>query len=211
MSDAPPIWNRPQRGSRGPQATHSRAEIVQAAIGLADADGLDAVSMRAVAAALGTGAGTLYRHLSSRDDLLDLMADRVVGELRPHPGAGADWTEALLGLARLQLGLYRRHPWLIEVLPRTSGFGPEALGWFDHCLGVLAPVPADNAAKFETLALMTGVVTLFARSERSAPPPAFTALDVTAYPNLVVAIGDPGTPRPDLFERTLRGLFSALL
>ncbi|HWS36095.1 MAG TPA: hypothetical protein VN408_25590 [Actinoplanes sp.] len=58
---------------------------------------------------------------------------------------------------------------------------------------------------------MTGVVTLFARSERSAPPPDFTGLDVSAYRNLVVAFDNPGTPRPDLFERTLRGLFNALL
>lgn len=52
---------------------------------LADAEGIAAVSMRAIATALGTSAGSLYRYLSSRNDLLDLMTDRVVGEPRPHP------------------------------------------------------------------------------------------------------------------------------
>jgi AcrR family transcriptional regulator len=184
---------------------------VAAAVVLADADGLPAVSMRAVAGALGTGAGSLYRYLSSRDDLLDLMTDRVLGELRPHPEPGPDPLDTLLELAGRQLDLYRRHPWLVELLSRPSGIGPEALAWFDHCLRVLEPVRCASAAKFEALAMMTGVVTLFVRQERAAPPPAFTGLDLTAYPHLVAAFADPGAPRPDLFERTLRGLLGALL
>ncbi|MEU8661570.1 TetR/AcrR family transcriptional regulator [Actinoplanes philippinensis] len=211
MSDAPPIWTRPERGSRGPQPGHSRDEIVAAAVALADADGLAAVSMRAVAGALGTGAGSLYRYLSSRDDLLDLMTDRVIGELRPYPEPGPDPMDTLLELAGRQLGLYRRHPWLIDLLTRPSGIGPEGLAWFDHCLRVLGPVRCSSAAKFEALAMMTGVVTLFVRQERAAPPPAFTGLDLTAYPHLIAAFGDPGVPRADLFERALRGLLGALL
>ena len=76
------IWNRPDRGSRGPQPEHSRAQIAGAAVLLADAGGLSAVSMRAVAGALKTTAGSLYRYLSSRDELLELMADAVLAELR---------------------------------------------------------------------------------------------------------------------------------
>jgi AcrR family transcriptional regulator len=211
VTDAPSIWLRPERGSRGPQPTHSRAEIVAAAVTLAGSEGLSAVSMRAVAAALGTGAGTLYRYLSSRDDLLDLMTDRVIGELRPYPEPGPDPILSLLELAGRQLDLYRRHPWLIELLPRATGIGPEGLAFFDHCLRVLTPVRCASAAKFEALAMTTGVVTLFARSERSAPPPAFTGLDLTPYPHLVASFMRPGAPREDLFERTLRGLLNALL
>ena len=211
MSDATPIWSRPERGRRGPQSTHSREEIAAAAVVIADAEGLAAVSMRAVAAALGTGAGTLYRYLSSRDDLLDLMTDAVVAELRPYPEPGPDWLGSLLEVARAQLGLHRRHPWLVELLPRASGTGPEGLSWFDHCLRVLEPVPCGSGAKFEALAMMTGVVTLFAGQERAVPPPAFTGTELTAYPHLLAAIGRPQAPRPDLFERTLRGLLPVLL
>jgi AcrR family transcriptional regulator len=119
---------------------------VAAAIAMADADGIGAVSMRAVAAALGTGAGSLYRYLSSRDDLLDLMADRAAGELRPYPESGPDWLGSMLLVARCQLDLYRKHPWLVEILPRPAAPGPQSLAWFDHCLGVLGPAPAPPAA-----------------------------------------------------------------
>src|SRR5262245_3700909 len=97
--------------------------------------------MRAVAAALGTSGGSLYRYLSSREDLLDLMTDRVMAELRPYPRAGGDWLDAMLLLAHGQLTLYRRHPWLLDVVHRPTGVGPQGLAWFDNCLRILEPVP----------------------------------------------------------------------
>ncbi|WP_233358783.1 TetR/AcrR family transcriptional regulator [Thermomonospora amylolytica] len=221
MSDAPTdsgsgrrsIWNRPERRGRGPAPAHSRDAIVTAAIALADAEGLAAVSMRAVAAALGTGAGSLYRYLSSRDDLLDLMTDRVVGELRPYPEAGGDWLDTMLLMARRQLALYRRHPWLLDVIHRPSGIGPESLAWFDGCLRVLEPVRCPVTAKFEAIAMMTGVVGLFARSETTAGTFAFPDVDLTAYPHLAAAFSGPPEPAPrrDLFERTLRSVLTGLL
>ncbi|HKS98230.1 MAG TPA: TetR/AcrR family transcriptional regulator [Rugosimonospora sp.] len=215
MSDASPqpIWARPERGSRGPAPAHSRDDLVAAAVALADAEGLGAVSMRAVAAALGTGAGSLYRYLSSRDDLLDLMTDRVVGELRPYPDTAGDWMDAMLVLGRRQLELYRRHRWLLDVMHRVSGMGPHALAWFDNCLGVLRPVRCDNTAKFEAIAMMTGVVTLFARSEATTQTVSFAGVDFTAYPHLAAALARPSVParHGDLFERTLRSLLTGLL
>ncbi|WP_432905172.1 TetR/AcrR family transcriptional regulator [Micromonospora matsumotoense] len=208
----PPIWSRPARGLRGPAPTHSRDEIVAAAIAMADADGLGAVSMRAVAAALHTGAGSLYRYLSSRDDLLDLMVDRAAGELRPYPEADGDWLDAMLRLARRQLDLYRRHPWLVAILPRPTAPGPQSLAWFDHCLAVLRPVPAATTTKFEAIAMMTGVTSLFARQETAAPPVGFAGIDLAAYPNLVAAITDPAPSAPrDLFETTVRSVLRGLL
>jgi AcrR family transcriptional regulator len=198
---------------RGPAPAHSRDEIVTAAIAMADSGGIGAVSMRAVATALGTGAGSLYRYLSSRDDLLDLMADRAAGELRPYPDAGGDWLDAMVRIARRQLDLYREHPWLAEILPRPSGFGPRSLAWFDHCLGILRPVPAATTAKFEAIAMMTGVVSLFARTASAGPPPAFDAIDLAAFPNLAAALTapPPATARRDLFEATVRSVLRGLL
>ena len=75
------IWMRPepagtgQAGRAGRPALRSRAGITAAAIGVADREGLDAVSMRRVAAELGTGAASLYRYVETRDELLDLMCD----------------------------------------------------------------------------------------------------------------------------------------
>ncbi|WP_235017883.1 TetR/AcrR family transcriptional regulator [Thermomonospora echinospora] len=212
-SDRRPIWARPERGTRGPVPAHSRNAIVTAAVALADAEGLAAVSMRAIAAALGTSAGSLYRYLSSRDDLLDLMTDQVVGELQPYPEADGDWLDGMLLLARRQLALYQRHPWLLEVMHRTSGIGPQSLAWFDNCLRVLEPVPCAVTAKFEAIAMMTGLVSLFARSQTASPPFTFDGVDLAVYPHLAAAFTQPPAPTPqgDLFERTLRSLLAGLL
>ncbi|WP_234584206.1 TetR/AcrR family transcriptional regulator [Micromonospora sp. MH99] len=224
MSDAPTnsdpggadrqsIWARPVRGSRGPTPTHNRGAIVTAAIALADAEGIAAVSMRAVATALGASAGALYRHLSSRDDLLDLMTDRVVGELRPYPEPNADWLDGMLLLAGRQRALFRHHPWLLDTINRMSAPGPESLAWFDACLGVLEPVDSAVTAKFEAIGMMTGVVSLFARSEASSRSVSFAEVDVAAYPHLAAAFSRPARlpAERDLFDTTLRILLTGLL
>lgn len=207
------LWSRPERGARGPAPTHGREAMVAAAVDLADKGGLGAVSMRAVAGALGMAAGSLYRHLSSRDDLVALMVDRCVGELRPYPEGAGDWRDAMVLLARRQLELYRRHPWLTDAVAHAGAPGPNTLAWFDACLGVLRPVPAPVTAKFEAIAMVTGVVTLFARAEASSGPLRFDHVDLAAYPHLAAAFAEPpsAAPRQDLFERTLRGLLTGLL
>lgn len=224
MSDAPAhpgasgddrqsIWARPERGGRGPTPAHSRDAIATAAIALADVEGIGAVSMRAVATALGTSAGALYRYLSSRDDLLDLMTDRVIGELRPYPEADGDWLDTMLLLAHRQLALYRLHPWLLDVVHRASAVGPETLAWFDTCVRVLEPVRCAVTAKFEAIGMMTGVVTLFARTEANSRSFTFAGIDLAPYPHLASALSRPPGPasRDDLFERTLRILLTGLL
>src|SRR5947208_2069165 len=75
------VWERPERGARGPAPDRSRAQITTAAIELADAHGLAAVSMRRVAARLATGPASLYRYVSGRAEILDLMVDAVTGEV----------------------------------------------------------------------------------------------------------------------------------
>jgi AcrR family transcriptional regulator len=69
------MWLRPERSAVGRPAQWSRVEIIPVALRVADAEGLDAVSMRRVAAELGTGAASLYRYVETREDLLDLMTD----------------------------------------------------------------------------------------------------------------------------------------
>src|ERR1700735_1998100 len=86
MSQPPPsIWLRPERSARGPVPEHSRAEIARAAVTLADEGGLTAVTMRSVAAAIGTGPASLYRYVTTRDEILELMADEAAGEYHFGP------------------------------------------------------------------------------------------------------------------------------
>lgn len=149
----------------------------------------------------------------SRDDLLDLITDAVVAELRPYPTADGNWLGSMLLLGRRQLALHRSHPWLLDLAPRSTGLGPESLAWFDACLGILEPLSSPATAKFEAIALMTGVVTLMARSQGTSAASPFDNRDLTAYPHLVAALGQPTgrSAEPDLFERTLRVLLVGLL
>ncbi|QSE82924.1 TetR/AcrR family transcriptional regulator [Rhodococcus koreensis] len=198
---------------RGPVPAHSRDDIATAAITLTDHEGLAGLSMRAVAAALGTGAASLYRYVASRDELLALMTDHVMRELRPYPAGHDQWLDAMLEMSRRQLHLYRRHSWLVDVTQQSPAFGPEALAWLDHCLQVLEPVTASSRAKFEAIAMATGVTTLFARSELASQP-ALPPIDSHTYPHVARAISADATPAPtdrDLFEDALRSLLVGLL
>jgi AcrR family transcriptional regulator len=91
---------RPSRGASR-TANPDRAEITAAAIGIADRDGLDAVSMRRVAAELGTGAASLYRYVDTQEELLDLMSNATGAEYS-LPGPDSDWLAGLLTIAEPQ-------------------------------------------------------------------------------------------------------------
>ncbi|MGP4017685.1 TetR/AcrR family transcriptional regulator C-terminal domain-containing protein [Saccharopolyspora sp. 5N708] len=102
----------------------SQDRIAAAAIAIADERGLAGLSMRGVAGALGSPTMSLYRHVRSKDELLDLMADAAIGEIDlPVPPPGS-WRAALELAARLQWRVYRRHPWLPFALSLTH---PQAL------------------------------------------------------------------------------------
>src|SRR5580658_8151240 len=109
------IWMRPERSARGPTPEHSRAEIASAGVALADAAGLDAVTMRSVAAAVGTGPASLYRYVVNRGELLELMADQARGELDYTAAADGSPAARLLAIAREGRALYLHHPWLLGI------------------------------------------------------------------------------------------------
>jgi AcrR family transcriptional regulator len=128
------IWARPERAVKGPAPSRSRAQIAAAAAALADAEGIEAVSMRRVAAVLGIGAASIYRYLESKDELYDLMIDHVVGEDGPPPPLTGDSRVDLIDLARLVRGSIHRHPWMAGLAAGRPTFGPNALAWNEHTL-----------------------------------------------------------------------------
>ncbi|MEU3072072.1 TetR/AcrR family transcriptional regulator [Streptomyces laurentii] len=94
--------------------------IVRAGIAVADAEGLDALSMRRVAAGLGTGTMSLYRHVTSKDDLVTLMVETAMTEV-PLPGSPArDWRHGLERAAARDWELYHRHPWILPRVMMTT-------------------------------------------------------------------------------------------
>ncbi|MCP2321495.1 AcrR family transcriptional regulator [Hamadaea flava] len=123
-----PIWLRPERGARGPRPTHRRTDIAATAVRLADAEGLDGVSLRRVAAELGTGPATLYRYITNKDELFDLMVDAVLGEAQP-PEPSGDWRADVSAVAVAQRELALRHPWLAGLPATRPSLGPNGLAW----------------------------------------------------------------------------------
>lgn len=128
------IWERPARARRGPAPSLRREDIAAAAIRLADVAGLDAVSMRTLAVELGVGAASLYRYVSSKDELVDLMADAVMGS-DMHVEAGGDWQAFLRSYAHGLRRMISLHPWMVvEGAGRTS-LGPNTAATFERVLG----------------------------------------------------------------------------
>lgn len=121
------LWGTGGPPSRGPKRGLALDRIVTAAVGLADAEGLGAVSMRRLSTELGVGTMSLYRYVPGKAELLDLMLDRVQGLPPGTPGAPEDWRDGVEALARGRLALYRRHPWLLKVNQSRSVLGPGAL------------------------------------------------------------------------------------
>ncbi|WP_329386318.1 TetR/AcrR family transcriptional regulator [Streptomyces sp. NBC_01351] len=110
--------------------------IVEAAIALADAEGLGAVSMQRVAGELGYTAMALYRHVPGKDQLVALMADRAQGA---PPGESAqEWRAEILNWADAAWEFYLAHPWMLRVATTGAPTGPNELAWFEALLRPLA-------------------------------------------------------------------------
>lgn len=131
------VWERPEPPTRPAPVPLSREQIVRAAIELADREGLDAVSLRKVAAMLDAGPMRLYRYLSTKEELLDLMVDAVYGEIPTPDPAGEDWRGALRSCARGMRQAALRHEWFADLLGRRPQFGPEALANLEASLAAL--------------------------------------------------------------------------
>lgn len=125
------------------EAKLSREAIVDTAITLADAEGLDALSMRRIAERMGVGAMSLYRHVPGKDELVAAMTDEVARRY-PYPraeGRGWTWRDRVRIAAEIDWQLYQQHPWVLLTFatPRYS-FGPQSLaclGWLVEGFGEL--------------------------------------------------------------------------
>jgi AcrR family transcriptional regulator len=134
----PPPWQRtPERPARRRRDPISRDAIVSAAIDLLDREGLTALSMRKLADELGAGAASLYWHVGSKDGLLDLVMDQVIGEGKvPDPDPDR-WPEQLKQVARDQRAASLRHPWIVRVSIGRIPMGPNALRYSERILAIL--------------------------------------------------------------------------
>ena len=207
-----PIWSLPERGERGPRPRYSRAEIAAVAIRIADAEGITAVTMRRVAAELGTGTMSLYNYVPAKEHLLQLMADQTFAEYAypasPPPGRRA----AIADLARQGRDIARCHPWLPAIMHRPPPMGPSTLRYIDYFLGLLAGTGSDTVANMETIAIINGFALMYGgmqaaldderartgiteQEQQAAPVKVLTdAVASGSYPNLAAALAAPAPP-----------------
>lgn len=157
------IWFRRPRGRRGPEPTLSRDQITRAAIELADAEGLQGVSMRKIAAKLDSGVTSLYWHVSSKDDLHELMVDEVIGEIRlPEPSG--DWKDDLRAIARATYATCGVHRWMI-LLGIQPGLGPKTRRFGERALRAFDPLGLEPAMRINLLAAVNNYIFGFIHRE----------------------------------------------
>ncbi|GHG02852.1 TetR family transcriptional regulator [Deinococcus piscis] len=133
--------------------------IVEKATELADAEGLAALSMRRVAEVLGVGTMTLYSYVPGKDDLTDLMADRLMGTLYSDPDEPkrcGHWRDALLLIAERNWQLHLKHPWLAELVRPRPRLGPNLVQKYDT---ELRPLDGIGLSDIEMDALLTNIMT----------------------------------------------------
>jgi AcrR family transcriptional regulator len=130
------IWDRPERATRGPAPSLTREEIAAAAVGLADAQGIEAVSMRSLAVELGVGATSLYRYVDRKDELIELMVDAVMGSDLEFEVSG-NWRDDLRSFAHGLRAMTLRHPWMVVPSAGLRNFGPNTAELYEQVLGTI--------------------------------------------------------------------------
>ncbi|WNI23296.1 TetR/AcrR family transcriptional regulator C-terminal domain-containing protein [Streptomyces sp. ITFR-16] len=219
------LWLHPDRPRRGRRPAFSREAITAAAVALADAEGIEAVTMRRVAAEVGAGVMSLYSYAPDKETLLDLMIDHVSGELPTTGPLTGDWRTDLKAIGRLQRAHMLRHPWLPAAVQDRRTLGPHVLAFLEHALAALRPSGLDGAARLEIFAQLTAFVaghTAYeigraraAQAPEQAAAEALYLAEVAAdghHPELAEALasaGRPGTPDAT-FERFLSRLVDGL-
>jgi AcrR family transcriptional regulator len=130
---------------------------VAAAIKVADAEGSEAISMRRIARELGAGAMSLYWHVASKEELLDLMLDAVEAG-QEVPAATGDWRTDLRAMALTQRSVLHRHQWLMDFIGGRPPLGPNTLRNLERALAAAGTMGLDTATTFYVLAAVSTYV-----------------------------------------------------
>jgi AcrR family transcriptional regulator len=153
----PPIWTLPEPPARNWGL--GRAEIVQAAVRLADAEETDAPPLRAIAKELGASTPmSLYRYVHSKDGLLDLMLDAANAEVATPQQPGDDWRAELTALAGEQWAMAKRHPWFGRLVHQRPPVGPNATRIQEFVLATFGRLGLDLPAAFRYARLLDSYV-----------------------------------------------------
>lgn len=152
------LWGTRPQPKRGPKPTLSLDQIAQAAIEIADAEGIAAVSMERVAGQLSFTKMSLYRYVPGKNELIALMIDRAMGAPPSSMTTRSGWRERLDVWARALLEAFLAHPWTLPATVGARPIGPNELLWAEHAVAALEGTSLSPAQQLDTVAVLAGHV-----------------------------------------------------
>jgi AcrR family transcriptional regulator len=196
------LWGRRGQGKRGPRPGLSADLIVDAAIRLADAEGLEAVSMARVAAELGFTTMSLYRHVTSKEELLQLMWNASALSSEKVVLEGGDWRPRLRMWAEVQRAVIDRHPWITQLPMAAPPLSPNSLAFVERGLATLDGTGLADGDKLRIMGLLSS----YTLSEARMAHDALRAAKEQAARDAATAAGGGEPAPPWTFEALLREL-----
>lgn len=194
-------WGLAEPGTRGPRRGLSLDQILDSAIELADEEGLAALSMARVAKNLGFTTMSLYRYVDSKDELIELIADRALGA-PPDLSSDLPWREGLHEWAIAEYTGVLRHPWWLQLPIVAPPTGPNNMRWLDAGLGTLASAPLTEGLKVKVVtntslfvvgrARMSTEITTAGAEEVDYGTVLPALLDPERFPHLLAALSGGG-------------------
>lgn len=182
-------WGVRERPTKGPKRGLSLDQIVAAGMRVADADGFGAVSMNRVAKEVGTSAMALYRYVASKDELLALMGDEVIGEVGFTTGDGG-WRVELTRWAWAAIEAYNNHPWGLQVPIHGPPVTPKTIAYLEQGLRCMAGTPLTPGDKISIALTVSNYTRAWAMLGAQLDP----------------AYGTNERELMDTYERTLRSV-----
>jgi AcrR family transcriptional regulator len=206
-------WGVRERPHKGPKPGLSLDRIVDAAVRVADTEGLDAVSMGRVAAELGTAPMSLYRHVSAKEELLTLMVDAAWGPAPDGPAPAEGWRAGLSRWAWALRAGARRHPWVVRIPLSGLPIMPNEVAWFENALACLAGTGLSEARKASVIMLLAGYVRTLATTEADIEAAirnsGLAPMEwMASYPRMLAGLADPAR-FPALARFIAAGVFEA--
>lgn len=158
------LWRLPGPSRRGPRPGLDVDAVVAAATELANSEGLDAVTMRRVATALGVAPMTLYTYLPGKAELLDLMLDAAYLRMTRTDSTGQPWRQRLRAVAGENRRLFAAHPWAAWISTTRPPLGPGQMAKYEHELAALDGLGLDDVTIDAALTHLLGFVQGWART-----------------------------------------------
>jgi AcrR family transcriptional regulator len=162
------LWGLQPWSGRKSRSDLSIEKIINSAIETADANDLEALSMRRVAERLGVGTMSLYTYIPGKEELIDLMLDAVYGEISRPVNQPEGWRAKLELIARENWLLTRRHPWILQISRIRPPLGPNAIAKYDYELTAVDGIGLSEIEMDSVIDLVNGHVEYVARRRQDA-------------------------------------------